>query len=132
MTSRSAQPEAAFANLEEQTKAAVAAWMNMQRPMLSMMTEINGRLFDQALRLNDASISFVGRQIEQQITASQRLMKCRTVEEFMSTYQDVLRKAQQEVQTELTEITRLNKSLADDTVEAVRSGLNEAAQELRH
>jgi hypothetical protein len=132
MPSKSAETEPTLTSFEEQTKAVWTAWMNMQRPMFSMMTEINGRLIGQALRLNDAWIGFFGRQIEHEIVASQRLMKCRTVNEFMSTYQDILRKAQADVQSELTEISRLNQSLAGETVDAVRAGLNEAAQELRH
>lgn len=132
MTIRPTNPELELQAFEDHTKAALTMWMNMQRPMFSMVTEINGRLIDQALRVNHAWLQFIGRQIEQEFEATRRLMGCRTVQDFIVTYRDVLTDAQRETQIEFDELTRINQEAAEETVEAVRAGLSEAAQELRH
>ncbi len=132
MTMKPTQSELDLAALEAQAKATLTTWMNLQRPMFTMMTEINGRLLDQALRVNSAWMQFVGRQIEQEIDATRRFLGCRTMQDFIVTYRDVVQDAQREAQHEIDEMTRINKEVADEAVAAVRSGLSEAAQELRH
>lgn len=133
MTSRlPTQPELDYDALEARAKATLESWMTMQRPVFSMMTEINGRLIDQAFRVNKAWLGFMSRCVEQELQATRRLMGCRNVNDFFITYRDVVDTAQRETRYEVEQLTRVNQECAGETVAAFREGLEEAAQELRH
>lgn len=132
MTDKSTQPVQDFSAIEAQAKATMESWMAMQRPMFTMMTEINGRLIDQAFRVNTAWLGFMGRCIGHEIEATRRLMGCRNVNDFVTTYRDVVNTAQREVRVEVEQLSQLNRDVAGATVAAFREGLEEAAQELRH
>lgn len=126
------QPELNLSSLEDQIKSTLTTWMSFQRPVFTMMTEINGRIFDQAVRMNGAWINFISRQIEHEIDATRRLIGCRNVKDVMVTCQSVMQDVQRETRSELGELARINKEVADETFEAMRAGLREAAHELRH
>ncbi len=132
MTQKPTQPERDYDALEARAKATLESWMTMHRPVFSMMTEINGRLIDQAFRVNQAWLGFMGRCIEHEIEATRRLMECRNVNDFMTTYRDVVDTAQRDVRVEVEQLSQLNREVAGATVAAFREGLEEAAQELRH
>lgn len=132
MTSNQTPLKPEYEHLEASAKAALHSWMVMQRPMFSLMTEINGRLIDQALRVNKAWIGIVGRRVEHDLAATRRLLGCRDANDFMMTCRDVVDSAQREVQDEVAHLSRLNREVADETVAAIRDGLKEAAQELKH
>lgn len=132
MTNKPTQSELDYEALETRAKATLESWMEMQRPVFAMMTEINGRLIDQAFRMNKAWLGFMGRCIEQELQATRRLMGCRNVNDLMTTYRDVVDTAQREVQIEVEHLSRLNREVAGEAVAAFREGLEEAAHELRH
>ena len=131
-THKPTQPEMDYQALEAQAKATLESWMAIQRPVFSMMTEINGRLIDQAFRVNQAWFNMMGRCIDQEIAATRRMMSCRNVNEVVTVYRDVVDAAQREARAEAAELTRLNQQVAGETLAAFRDGLEEAAQELRH
>ncbi len=133
MTSRTpTQPELDYDALESRARSTLESWMTMQRPVFSMMTEINGRLINQAFRVNQAWLGFMSRCVEQELQATRRLMGCRNVNDFVSTYRDVVDTVQREARHEVEELSRLNRECAGETVAAFREGLEEAAHELRH
>jgi hypothetical protein len=132
MTNKPATAKPDYEHLEASAKTALQSWMAMQRPMFSMMTEINGRLIDQAVRVNKAWIGMVGRRVDHDLQATRRLLGCRNVNDFMTTYRDVVDTAQREAQVEVEHLSRLNREVADETVAAIRDGLKEAAEELKH
>jgi hypothetical protein len=126
------QPELDYDALEARAKATLESWMTLQRPVFSMMTEINGRLINQAFRVNQAWLGFMSRCVEQELQATRRLMGCRNVNELFITYRDVVDTAQREVRHEVEQLSRVNRECAGETVAAFRDGLEEAAHELRH
>lgn len=101
--------------------ATFEAWFSMNRPMLSAMTEINGRLIEHVSRANDEWIEFMGRRFNEDIAASQRFMECRTIEDLLTTYTEMLQQAQRQYQAEFQSFARLNKEFADDTASLVKS-----------
>jgi hypothetical protein len=126
------QPELDYDALEARAKATLESWMTMQRPVFSMMTEINGRLIDQAFRVNKAWLGFMSRCVEQELQATRRLMGCRNVNDFFITYRDVVDTAQRETRHQVEQLSRVNRECAGEAVAAFREGLEEAAHELRH
>lgn len=132
MSMKPTQPELDYNSLEAQAKATLETWMQMQMPVFSMVTEINGRLFDQALRMNRAWLDLIGRQIDQEIENTRRFMGCRTMQDVVSTCREVVENAQREAKIEIEAISRINREAAHETVAAIREGLSKAAQDLRH
>lgn len=132
MSMKPTQPELDYNSLEAQAKATLETWMQMQMPVFSMVTEINGRLFDQALRMNRAWLDLIGRQIDQEIENTRRFMGCRTMQDVVSTCREVVENAQREAKIEIEAISRINRVAAHETVAAIREGLSEAAQDLSH
>jgi len=132
MSMKPTQPELDYNSLEVQARATLETWMQMQMPVFSMVTEINGRLFDQALRMNKAWLDLIGRQIDQEIENTRRFMGCRTMQDIVSTCREVVENAQREAKTEIEAISRINREAAHEAVAAIREGLSEAAQDLRH
>jgi hypothetical protein len=126
------QPELDYDALEARAKATLESWMTLQRPVFSMMTEINGRLINPAFRVHQAWLGFMSRCVEQELQATRRLMGCRNVNELFITYRDVVDTAQREVRHEVEHLSRVNRECAGETVAAFRDGLEEAAHELRH
>jgi glutathione S-transferase len=111
---------------------AFETWMNIQRPMISAMTEINGKIFEQAARANNEWLGFLSRRFNEDMATSQRLMECRTMQDVFAAYSDFLNRAQQQYQAEFQYFTRLNQKIADETASVVKSSLEEANAELRH
>jgi hypothetical protein len=104
----------------------------MNRPMMSAMTEINGRLIEHVSRANDELIEFMTRRFNEDLAASQRLMQCRTVEDVFSAYGELLERAQRHYQAEFQSFARLNQELANDTAKLVKSHIEASEPEIRH
>lgn len=112
--------------------ATIETWLSMNRPMMSAMTEINGRLLEHVSRANDEWIEFMTRRFNEDLAASQRLMECRTVEDIFSAYADLFQRAQRQYQAEFQSFARLNKEFADDTAKLVKSHIEASESEIRH
>ena len=110
--------------------ATLETWLSMNRPMMSAMTEINGRLLEHVQRANGEWVEFMTRRFNEDLAASQRLMQCRTVEDVFSAYAELFQRAQRHYQTEIQSFARLNQELADDTANLVKSHIE--ASEIRH
>ncbi len=118
--------------VEAQTRAALSAWVNMQRPVVEAMTEINSHWIDSFSKANVELIGFFGRRIEEDMAASRQFMSCRTVQDVMQAYTDFFQRAQQQYQTELQYFTRLNQSFAVESAEAMRTHLAENGRTFTH
>lgn len=112
--------------------SAFQAWVNLNRPVIAAMTEINGKLIEQFSRANNEWIGFLGRRINEDLAASKRLMDCKSMPEVFEAYQEFAKRAQQHYSSEVQYFARLNQNIADETATIVRTHLEEAAQELRH
>jgi hypothetical protein len=130
--SRGSQSGAQNASSSNPALATIETWLSMNRPMMSAMTEINGRLLEHVSRANDEWIEFMTRRFNEDLAASQRLMECRTVEDVFSAYAELFQRAQRQYQTEIQSFARLNQELADDTANLVKSHIEATQAEIRH
>lgn len=112
--------------------ATIETWLNMNRPMMSAMTEINGRLLEHVSRANDEWIEFMTRRFNDDLAASQRLMECRTIEDVFTAYAELFQRAQRQYQAEFQSFARLNQEFADDTANLVKSHIEASETEVRH
>jgi phasin protein len=117
---------------ENPALATIEAWLSMNRPMMSAMTEINGRLIEHVSRANDEWIEFMTRRFNDDLAASQKLMACRTIEDVFAAYAELFHRAQRHYQAEFQSFARLNKEFADDTANLVKSHIEATANEIRH
>lgn len=112
--------------------ATLEAWLSMNRPMMSAVTEINERLIEHVSRANDEWIGFLTRRFNEDLAASQRFMECRTVEDVFAAYAEIFQRAQRQYQAEMQSLARLNKEFADDTANLVKSHMEATRAEIRH
>ncbi|MDX2306676.1 MAG: phasin family protein [Hyphomicrobium sp.] len=118
---------------ENNARNAMSAWMSLQLPMFSLMTELNGRLIHEAMKANSEFIALCGERIEHGLVCSQRMMRCRSVREMLDANAEFLRGHQERTRIEIRTISRINKSVADQTLAAVRSSIDDNDQAaMRH
>ena len=112
--------------------AAFESWININRPVMEAMSELNGRWIEQVSKANSEWLSFVNRRFNEDIAASQRILECKTMQDVFAAYSDFFQRAQQQYQAEFQYFSRLNQKLADDTATVMKTRLGEVDSELRH
>jgi hypothetical protein len=112
--------------------AAFESWINMNRPVMEAMSELNGRWIEQVSKANSEWLGFVNRRLNEDIAASQRIMECKTLQDLFAAYSDFFQRAQQQYQAEFQYFSRLNQKLADETASVMKSRMDEVDAEMRH
>lgn len=108
------------------------AWMAINKPMLTAMTELNGRLIEQMTQANNEWLGFVNRRLTEDMAASQRFMECRTLQDLFAAYTEFFQRAQQQYQAEFQHFARLNQKIANETADVIKSHMDEVEKEVRH
>jgi hypothetical protein len=111
---------------------AFESWINMNRPVMEAMSELNGRWIEQVSKANSEWLGFVNRRLNEDIAASQKIMECKTLQDVFSTYSDFFQRAQQQYQAEFQYFARLNQKLADETASVMKARMEEVDAEVRH
>jgi len=113
--------------------ASFEAWLNINRPMFAVMTELNGRFIEQVSKANNEWLGFVNRRLTEDMAASRRLMECQTVQDLFSAYSEFFERASQQYQAELQYFTRMNQKLATDTARVIEQHMDKAdPADVRH
>jgi len=111
---------------------AFESWININRPVMEAMSELNGRWIEQVSKANSEWLGFVNRRLNEDIAASQRIMECKTLQDVFSAYSDFFQRAQQQYQAEFQYFARLNQKLADETASVMKARMEEVDAEVRH
>jgi hypothetical protein len=112
--------------------ASLETWMNINRPVLAAMTELNGRFIEQMSRANNEWMGFVNRRLNEDMAASKRLLECKTVQDVFSAYSEFFQRAQQQYQAEFQYFARLNQKIADETATVLKTHMAEFEADVRH
>lgn len=112
--------------------AALEAWVNVNRPMMAAISELNGRFIEQVSKANNEWLGFINRRLSEDIAASQRLMECKTLQDVVAAYSEFFQRAQAQYQAEFQYFSRLNQKLADETATVINNHIETATRELRH
>lgn len=107
------------------------ALMELNRPALSALAQVNGKVYDNIAAINKNWVAFLNRRLKEDLAVPQHLAGCKTVQEMYGVYAEFFQNAYADYQSELEQMTKLGKSLADDTVQAFQSRLDEATREQR-
>ena len=96
------------------------------RPALQAMAQMNGKMYDGIATLNKNWVAFLNRRLKEDLAMPQQLAACKTVQDMCGVYAGFFQNACAHYQSELEQMTKLGKSLADDTVQAIQAGAEEA------
>ena len=105
--------------------------MELNRPALNAMAQMNGKVYDGLATLNKNWVAFINRRLKEDLAVPQQLASCKTVQDMYGVYAEFFQNACSDYQSELEQITKLGKSLADDTLQAMQTRMEEAARETR-
>jgi len=104
------------------------ALMEMNRPALSAMAEVNGKVYENLATLNKSWVAFVNRRLKEDFAMPKQLAECSTVQEMYSVYADFFQTAVADYQSGLEQMSKLGKAMAEETAQAVQTRLEEGAR----
>jgi hypothetical protein len=104
------------------------ALMELNRPALQAMAQMNGKVYDGIAALNKNWVAFLNRRLKEDLAVPQQLAACKTVQEMYGVYADFFQNACAHYQSEFEQMTKLGKSLADDTLQTIQSRVEEARE----
>jgi Phasin protein len=107
------------------------ALMELNRPALAAMAQMNGKVYDGIATLNKNWVAFVNRRLKEDLGVPKQLANCKTVQEMYSVYAEFFQNACADYQSEFEQMTKISKSLADDTMQAIQTRMEETAREHR-
>ena len=98
------------------------AFMQFHRPALTAVAQMNGKVYDGIVAMNKNWLAFVNRRLKEDLAVPQQLVACKTMQDMYGVYTDFFQTAYADYQSEFEQISKLGKSLAEDTAQAVQSG----------
>jgi hypothetical protein len=107
------------------------ALMELNRPALTAMAQMNDKVYDSVAAMNKNWVAFVNRRLKEDLAVPQQLASCKTVQEMYGVYTDFLQTAYSDYQSGFEQMTKLGKSLADDTLHMMQSRVEDAMRESR-
>jgi hypothetical protein len=107
------------------------AFMELNRPALAAMAQVNGKVYDNIATLNTHWVAFVNRRLEKDLGMPKQLAACKTVQEMYGVYTDFFQTAVSDYQSELEEMSKIGRTLADETLQAMQPRTEEAQPETR-
>ena len=105
--------------------------IELNRPALNAMAQMNGKVYDGLATLNKNWIAFINRRLKEDLAVPQQLAACKTVQDMYGVYAEFFQNACSDYQSEFEQMTKLGKSLADDTIQAMQTRMEEAMRESR-
>ena len=97
----------------------------LRQPLLAV-AEMNGKLYEGIVAMNKEWTSFVNRRLKEDLGIAEQLAACTTTEDMLRTCTGYVRTAWTDYQSGLEQMTRLNSSLAQQTLSALQSHVNRA------
>ena len=108
------------------------ALMEMNRPALSAMAEVNGKVYENLATLNKSWVAFVNRRLKEDLAMPKQLAECKTVQDMYTVYADFFQTAVTDYQSSFEQMSKLGKAMAEDTVQTVQTRLEETARTRPH
>jgi hypothetical protein len=103
------------------------AIMELNRPALAAIAQMNGKVYENIASMNKSWVAFVNRRLKEDLSVPQHLAACKTVQDMYGVYADFFQTAVADYQAEFEEMSKLGKSLAEETANALQSRLEETA-----
>ena len=94
------------------------AMMQMQRPALAAMAEMNGRLYESITAVNKEWATFVNQCLKEDLAVPQQLAQCRTAQDLYQVYVQFFQNAWAQYQSGLEQMTKLSKAIAEQSAKS--------------
>ena len=108
------------------------AFMELNRPALAAMAQVTGKVYENIAAMNKNWVEFLNRRLKEELAMPQQLAACKTVQDMYGVYSDFFQTAVTDYQSEFEQMSKLGKSLADETAQALQTRLEETARSTRH
>src|SRR5262245_13528964 len=99
------------------TPVGIEAMLHMHRPALTAMLELNNPGYESSGALNREWASLGNRRLKEALAVPQKLAECKTVAELCQVYAQFFQNAYSRYQSEVDQLTRLNKSIAENMLQ---------------
>jgi hypothetical protein len=100
--------------------------MELNRPAWAAMAQVNGKVCDNLATMNTQWVAFLNRRLKKDFGVPKQLAACKTVQEVYSVYADFFQSAMSDYQSEFEQMSKLGRTLADEAVQAMQTGTEEA------
>jgi hypothetical protein len=104
------------------------AFIELNRPALQAMAQVNGKVYDGIATWNKNWVAFLNRRLKEELAVPQQLAACKTVQDMCGVYAGFFQNACAQYQSELEQMTKLSKSLADETMQTIQARMEEARE----
>ena len=104
------------------------AFIELNRPALQAMADMNGKMYDGIATWNKNWVAFLNRRLKEDLAVPQQLAACKTVQDMCGVYAGFFQNACAHYQSEIEQLTKLGKSLADETLQAMQARMEEARE----
>jgi Phasin protein len=120
--------------MAEKTGSDASNWMmplgfdaviEMQRPALTAMADVNNRLFESIAAVNKEWASFVNRRLKEDLAVPQQLAQCKTLEDLYRVYAEFFQNACSQYQSGLEQMTKLSQSIAETALQSLQARSDE-------
>jgi hypothetical protein len=107
----------------------VDALMSMAQPAFAAMAEFNGKLLENAAKLNAEWAEFLGRRLQEDIAVPQRLAACKSPQEAQDVCVDYWRTAFAQYQDEFGRLAKMNQTFTQQATAAMQKRAEAMMQE---
>ena len=107
------------------------SFLELNRPALNAMAQMNGKVYDGLAAMNKNWVGFVNQRLKEDLAMPQQLAACKTVQDMYGVYTEFFQTACAAYQTQFEQMSKLGKSLADDTLQTLQSRMEESMRETR-
>jgi hypothetical protein len=107
------------------------AFMELNRPALTAMAQVNGKVYENLAAMNKSWTDFLNRRLEKELGMPKQLAACKSIQEVYGVYADFFQAAVADYQSEFEQMSKLGKTLADNTMQAMQAPSEEARPETR-
>ena len=96
------------------------ALMVMNRPALTAMAQVNGKVYENLAAMNKSWAQFLNRRLKEDLGVASQLATCKSMQDVYGLYAEYMQTAMSDYRAEIDEMSKLGKTLADNTIEAMQ------------
>ena len=96
------------------------ALMEMNRPALTAMAQVNGKVYENLAAMNKSWAQFLNRRLKEDLGVASQLATCKSMQDVYGLYAEYLQTAMSDYRAEIEEMSKLGKTLADNTMEVMQ------------
>lgn len=96
-------------------------FFEMQRPAFAAMADFNSKFVEGLTTFNNEWVGFVNSRLQEDLGVCRELAACESIQDVYSVYNEFYQTAVKQYQEEADRMTRIGKTIADDTIHSVQA-----------